>query len=145
MYGATIFPQQIGLGAANDPDGTTRSAARRRRDVRDRHPLELRARASRTEDIRWGRTYETYSQDTARVTALGAAYLMGLQASAWPTPTSVLATAKHFVGDGSTVCGSSPQNIGYPTCLDQGDTPVDEALLRDTLLPPYRPRSTPGR
>ena len=76
MYGATVFPQQIGLGAANDPELMTaigRATA-----------IETSATGIRwnfapvlavVSDIRWGRTYESYSQDPSRVSALGAAYI----------------------------------------------------------------------
>jgi len=89
-------------------------------------------------DIRWGRTYESYSQDPARVSALGAAYIRGLQGSSLSDPTSVLATAKHFVGDGSTVLGLTSDGQVGSSGLNEGNAPADPALLRDALLPPYR-------
>ncbi len=138
MYGATVFPQQMGLGAANDPALMTKIGAIT--------ATELSAVGIRwnfapvlavPSDIRWGRTYESYSQDPEIVADLGAAYIRGLQGPSLNDPSAVLATAKHFVGDGSTVYGSSTQNNGRPFLLDQGNTPADTTLLDDTLLPPY--------
>ena len=80
MYGATVFPQQIGLGAANDAALMTKIGAATAQ--------ELSAAGIRWDfapvlavpsDIRWGRTYEAYSQDPAIVSKLGAAYIEGLQ------------------------------------------------------------------
>lgn len=139
MYGATVFPQQIALGAANDPALMTQIG----------HASAEEAAAAGVRwtfgpvlavpsDIRWGRTYEAYSQDPARVSALGAAYITGLQGDDLTRPDTILATAKHFIGDGSTVYGTSTQVIQVQYQLDQGDTPADPALLNDVLLPPYR-------
>ena len=76
---------------------------------------------------RWGRTYEGYSDNTALVTKLGAAAVIGLQGEKLSAePTSVLACAKHFIGDGGTENG-----------IDQGNTICDEATLRKLYLPPY--------
>jgi beta-glucosidase len=139
MYGATVFPQQIGLGAANDAELMTK--------IGQATAQELSAAGIRwnfapvlaiPSDVRWGRTYEAYSQDPAIVTRLGAAYIEGLQSPHLADPSAVLATAKHFIGDGSTVYGSSTQVIDTPYLLDQGNTPADPALLANTLLPPYK-------
>jgi beta-glucosidase len=86
-------------------------------------------------DIRWGRTYESYSEDTAVVTELATAYLRGLQGDDLAGPLSILATPKHFVGDGGTAWGSSTTS---DYSLDQGVTEVDEATLRAVHLPPYQ-------
>ena len=92
------------------------------------------------QDIRWGRTYEFFSEDTQLVTDLGAAYIKGLQtipdgyqASAGQT-LFTLATPKHFLGDGGTIWGSS-RNGNY--MLDQGNMQVNEETLRKLYLPPY--------
>ncbi len=139
MYGATVFPQQIGLGAANDPAlmthvGRVTAAEASAAGVRWNFAPVLAVPG----DVRWGRTYEAYSQDPAIVSALGAAYIQGLQGANLSDPTSVLATAKHYIGDGSTTYGSSTQFIMVPYLLDQGDTPADPTLLAGTLLPPYQ-------
>ena len=72
------------------------------------------------QDVRWGRTYESFGEDTATVAELGAAYIRGLQDPddapratdhGLSDPATVLATPKHFIGDGATLFGSSTQNI----------------------------------
>lgn len=139
MYGATVFPHQIGLGAANDPGLMT--------EIGRATAIEASATGIRWNfspvlavpgDVRWGRTYESYSQDPARVTALGVAYIRGLQGEGLSDPTSMLATPKHFVGDGSTVLGLMLDGTTGRSGLDQGNAPDNPALLRDSLLPPYQ-------
>jgi beta-glucosidase len=72
---------------------------------------------------------------------LGSAYLRGMQnvdgATDLSAPTTVLATAKHFVGDGGTAWGTSETFIEQQYMLDQGVTDADEATLRAVHLPPY--------
>jgi len=93
------------------------------------------------QDVRWGRTYEGYSENTGLVSTLASAYIHGLQTvdgAGLGAPTTVLATAKHFVGDGGTAWGSSICTMLRQKCmLDQGVTDVDEATLRAIHLPPY--------
>jgi len=139
MFGATVFPQQIGLGAANDAElvtqiGVATAAELSAVGIRWNFAPVLAVPS----DVRWGRTYEAYSQDPTVVANLGAAYIRGLQSPGLSDSSSVLATAKHFVGDGSTVFGSSTtEGMGGLYLLDQGNAPADTTLLSDTLLPPY--------
>lgn len=139
LYGGTVFPHQIGLGAANDPDLVERIG---RATAEEAAAVGVRWTFSPVlaipSDIRWGRTYEAYSQDPVIVASLGAAYIRGIQGDDLTDPASVIATAKHFIGDGSTVYGSSTQFIVQQYLLDQGNTPANPALLRDVLLPPYQ-------
>jgi beta-glucosidase len=86
------------------------------------------------QDIRWGRTYEGYSEDTELVSALAVAYLHGLQDDDLSDPLTVLGTPKHFVGDGGTIWGSSTTG---DYLIDQGVTEIDEETLRAVHLPPY--------
>jgi beta-glucosidase len=96
------------------------------------------------QDIRWGRTYESYSEDTRRVVALSTALIQGLQslpeeyAAAEGQSLFTLATPKHFLGDGGTKFGTSTQNIFKPYLIDQGDTRFDEAAMREYFLPAYQ-------
>ncbi len=140
---ATVFPHNIGLGATGDADLVRRIARAT--------ALETAATGIRwnygpvlavPQDIRWGRTYEGFSDDTALVTELGQAYLLGLQDAGnglgLADPAAVLGTPKHFIGDGGTTWGTATQNImNVPYQLDQGDTQMDEATLRELFLPPY--------
>lgn len=126
VAGATIFPHHIGMGATRDPalvEQAERVTA-----------LEVKGTGIRwafspciavVQNERWGRTYESYGQDPALVSEMGVAAIKGFQGDEL-SPDSVLACAKHFIGDGGTQNG-----------IDQGNTVCDEATLRKLYLPPY--------
>lgn len=135
LAGAVIFPHNIGLGAARNPQLVT--------DIARITAQEMVATGiywnyapvlAVPQDIRWGRTYEGYSENTELVTELATAMLVGLQGENLSGPTAVLGTPKHFVGDGGTAYGTSPLPNGL---LDRGVTDVDEATLRAVHLAPY--------
>lgn len=135
VKGATIFPHNIGLGAANDPALVA--------EIGRVTALEMAATGIYwnyapgvmvPQDIRWGRTYEGYGERPDRVSRLAVAYLQGLQDPALLAPNTVIGTPKHFVGDGGTRWGTG--SSGYR--IDQGVTDVDEATLRAVHLPPYQ-------
>lgn len=136
VNGATIFPQQIGLGATRDPALLEQVGQVTAQEMIatgiywDYSPV-----VAVVQDVRWGRTYESYSENPQVVSDLAVAYMHGLQGDHLGAPGSVLATPKHFVGDGGTAWGSSTTQ-GY--FLDQGVTDVDEATLRALFLPPYQ-------
>jgi len=136
VYGAVVFPHNIGLGATRDGAlvqsiGQATALETAAIDVR----WNFAPCVTVPQDTRWGRTYEGYSENTALVAQLAAAYVKGLQGGSLSDPTSVLATPKHFIGDGGTTYGSSKQPSYL---LDQGDTRMDEARLRALFLPPYQ-------
>jgi beta-glucosidase len=139
VAGAVVFPHNIGLGAANDADLAARIG---RVTAEEMAAVDIRWNFAPVvavpQDTRWGRTYEGYSENTALVGALGSAYVRGLQGDNLADPTSVLATPKHFIGDGGTAFGSSITNYMYPYLLDQGDTRMDESRLRALFFPPYQ-------
>lgn len=136
VYGATIFPHNVGMGATRDPELVEKICRATAIEMIatgiywDYAPV-----VAVPQDIRWGRTYEGYSENTELVTTLSSACISGLQGDGLGIPGSVLATAKHFVGDGGTAWGSST-SADY--MIDQGDTQVDEATLREIHLPPYQ-------
>jgi beta-glucosidase len=143
VKGATIFPHNIGLGAARDVELMERVG-----QVTAKEMIATGAYwnfgpvVAVPQDIRWGRTYEGYSEDTEVVSLLSSAYIRGLQDADGVTdlsaPTTVLATAKHYVGDGGTAWGTSNTTImGHRFMLDQGVMEADEATLRAVHLPPY--------
>ncbi len=141
LKGATIFPHNIGLGAAGDPDlarRVARATAEQMRAVGIRWSFSPVVAV--TQDIRWGRTYESYSEDTDTVSRLGAATVAGFQDApgAPDGAIDILATPKHFIGDGATTFGSSTTVIRQPYLLDQGDAKIDDATLRRVFLPPYQ-------
>lgn len=153
LRGATIFPHNIGLGATGDPELVARVARATARELLATNVhWNFAPAVSVPRDIRWGRTYEGFSEDTELVSALGAAYVRGLQGpdvvgDGGVTPR-VLASVKHFLGDGGTAWGTTRSYGWLPAGLwqsqdgvrwqiDQGDTQVDEATLRAVHLPPY--------
>lgn len=128
IQGAIIFPHNIGLGATHNPklvEQAARVTAEETAAVGIRWAFAPCVAVAR--DDRWGRTYESFGDSTALVSELGSAAVRGLQGRQLSSePTSVLACAKHFLGDGGTQGGK-----------DQGDTLCDEAALRKLFLPPY--------
>ncbi len=140
VVGATIFPHNIGLGAANDPDLMQRIGAATAAEVAATGiQWNFAPVLAVVQDIRWGRTYEAFGENTDLVTSLAVAYQQGLEGGNLADPATVLATPKHFIGDGGTLWGSSAT---YP--MDQGDTVMDEETLRRLFTcPPMWPRSTP--
>ena len=133
VIGAVIFPHNIALGCTRDPDLVERAARVTAEEVRATGiQWAFAPCVTVPQDIRWGRTYEGYSESPEVVQPLGAAAVRGLQGSALDHPLSVAACVKHFVGDGGTTYGT-----GIGGLLDQGDMRVDEATLRKIHLPGY--------
>ncbi|HEY3860882.1 MAG TPA: glycoside hydrolase family 3 N-terminal domain-containing protein [Verrucomicrobiae bacterium] len=124
---AVIFPHNIGLGATHSPELVEEAARVTAAEVKGTGigwtfaPCVAVAR-----DERWGRTYESFGEDTGLVSRLGAAAVRGFQGSDLSDTASVLACAKHFLADGGTTDG-----------IDQGNAQCDEAALRKIFLPPY--------
>jgi len=127
--GAVLFPHNVGLGCTRDP-----SLARRCAEV---SAVESRATGvnwiyapalSVVQDVRWGRTYECFSDDFELVGAMGAAAVQGFQAN------HTVACAKHWLGDGATTFGTGK---GDQKALDCGDCLLSEEILRRTHMRPY--------
>jgi beta-glucosidase len=142
VRGAVVFPHNIGLGATGDPDLVERIGRATAEEMAATGVYwNFAPVVAVPQDIRWGRTYEAYSEDTDLVSELSSAYVRGLQGTDDQTDlcasTTVLATPKHYVGDGGTSWGSSTTFIEQQYMLDQGVTEVDETTLRDVHLPPY--------
>jgi beta-glucosidase len=151
MKGAVIFPHNIGLGATRNPTMVEKVARITAiESLATGVHWNFAPAVSVPQDIRWGRTYEGFSEDTTVVSELGAAYVRGLQQVAnepfLSHPHAVLASVKHFVGDGGTTWGTP---LRYPWLdwwqphddawsIDQGNTMVDETTLRKVHLPPYQ-------
>jgi beta-glucosidase len=127
LYGAVIFPHNIGLGC-----------------TRNRDLVKLAARITAVEvaatgidwtfapcvavprDERWGRTYEGFGEDPGWVSVMSAAAVEGYQADTLSDSLSIIACAKHYIGDGGTTLG-----------INTGNTEVDEETLRAIHLPGY--------
>jgi beta-glucosidase len=151
LRGATIFPHSIGLGASREPDLVYRIARATAEELSatgvhwNFFPL-----VAVPQDIRWGRVYECFSENTGLVAAMAGAYIRGLQGDGMSAHPTVLPTAKHFVGDGGTAWGSSTIEFYFggiwnapgelPASrfrIDGGDTRIDETTLRRVHLVPY--------
>ena len=105
VAGATLFPHNIGLGAARDPALVERIGRATARQVRATGISWVFAPTLAVgENRRWGRTYESYSSDPAIVAAYSRAMVHGLQGDL-TGDGDVVATAKHFLGDGGTFDG----------------------------------------
>jgi len=131
---AVIFPHEIGLGCTRNPALIEKIGRVTAEEVRATGiQWAFGPCVTVPQDIRWGRTYEGFSEDPKVVSQLGEAAVRGLQGAGLSDPLGVIACAKHYVGDGGTTFGSARQGKG----LDQGDTRVDEATLRKIHLPGY--------
>lgn len=133
VYSAVVFPHNIAMGC-------TRNAKLVEKCARIT-ALESSAIGAYwtfapcvavAQDIRWGRTYESYSEDPNLVSLLGSSAIKGFQGASLSNEDSILACPKHFVGDGGTFFGT-----GINGLLDQGDTRVSEKILREVHMLPY--------
>ncbi|MAD89411.1 MAG: beta-glucosidase [Pseudoalteromonas sp.] len=114
VIGATLFPHNIGLGAANNPDLIVKIAEVTAKEVMATGIDWVFAPTVATvRDDRWGRTYEGYSEDPEIVKEYAAAIVHGLQGTQGDNflgDDRVISTVKHFVGDGGTVKGDDQGN-----------------------------------
>ncbi len=128
VAGATVFPHNIGLGAAGDADLVAEAARVTAREMLagglDWNFAPMLAVA---QDCRWGRTYESYGSDPGRAAAFGKRFVVALQEE------GVAACAKHWVGDGGTRHG-----------IDQGETTLSWEELEATHVSPYYPAIAAG-
>ena len=145
LYGATVFPQPIGLGATRNEDLVRRiGQATAQEMLASGVQWTFSPIIAVPQDIRWGRTYESYSEDPDLVSKLGVAYLQGLQnlpdgyTAAGGQDLFTLATPKHYLGDGGTTFGTAEFTLSDGYLLDQGDMRYDEEAIRELFLPPYQ-------
>ncbi|MCW9000887.1 MAG: glycoside hydrolase family 3 protein, partial [Kangiellaceae bacterium] len=122
VIGATLFPHNIGLGATRNPNLIKRIAQATAKEVMVTGiDWVFAPTVAVAQDDRWGRTYESYSEDPEVVRQYSSAIVKGLQGVANEDlfgPESVIATVKHFIGDGGTTKGD-----------DQGNTEITEVEL----------------
>ena len=142
LQNATVFPHNIGLGATNDPELVEKiGRATAEEMLATGIPWNFSPVVAVVQDVRWGRTYEGFGEETELVTSLSTAYVKGMQTledgDAVSPSQSIfaLATPKHYLGDGGTIWGSS-RTDDYE--LDQGNMQVPEEVLRELFLPPYK-------
>lgn len=104
-YGATMFPHNIGLGAARDPELVRRIGAATGKAVRATGiAWVFGPTVAVVRDDRWGRTYESFSEDPQLVRRLSGPYVAGLQ-GALKDDANVIASIKHYMADGGTALG----------------------------------------
>jgi len=132
VTGATIFPHNIGLGAANDPDLIERIAKVTAREIlASGVEWTFAPTLAVARNNQWGRTYESFSEDPEIVKAYAGRFVKGLQGDL--KTESIVGCVKHWVGDGGTSYG-----------VDQGDTDIPEEELNQMHIAPYYPALAEG-
>ena len=131
VVGATLFPHNVGLGAMRDPALMEKIGAATAVEMRVTGiDWTFAPTIAVVRDDRWGRTYEGFGEDPEIAASYAGPLVTGLQgrigAKDWLKGGHVIATAKHFLGDGGTRNGK-----------DQGDAEMDEEQLRDLFALPY--------
>lgn len=137
VYGATVFPHNIGLGAANNPSLMRDIGLVTAREVAVTGiDWVFAPTVAVTKDLRWGRSYESYSANPDIVAELSKEIIIGLQGHPqlgnFLNEQKVITTVKHFVGDGGVSYGTGRNNR-----LDQGDTQLSEDELVNIHGKPY--------
>ncbi|MEM2940272.1 MAG: glycoside hydrolase family 3 N-terminal domain-containing protein [Thermoproteota archaeon] len=127
VYGAVVFPHNVGMGSTWNPELVEECA----------HitAVEMRATGIRwtfspcidvARDDRWGRTYESFSEDPYLVKTMAMSAVKGYQGTGLSQKDSVLATAKHYMGSGGTKDGR-----------DRGNCQEPLRLIREQHLEPF--------
>ena len=129
VIGATIFPHNIGLGSTRNPSLIKKIGSAVAKEVASTGIIWTFAPTIAVpQNDTWGRTYEGYSENYNLVSELGTNFILGLQGEgdSFLSKNKVLATAKHFLGDGGTDQG-----------IDQGNTIISESKLKEIHGTPY--------
>ncbi len=135
LLGATVFPHNIGLGATRDPKLVERIGHITAKETRASGPQwSFAPCVCVARDDRWGRTYESFGESPALVKSLETV-IDGLQGrrGELDEPDRVLATAKHYAGDGLTAFGTGEGDY----TIDQGIDQVSRAEFEKLALSPY--------
>jgi len=138
IMGATVFPHNVGLGAAHDPDLIRRIGQATGVEVSTIGvDWTFAPTVAVARDVRWGRSYESYSERPELVEQYAPAMVTGLQGERgtpdFMAPGHTLSSVKHFLGDGGTLGGR-----------DQGNTVVTEAVLSHVHGAGYAPAIDAG-
>ena len=137
LLGATVFPHNIGLGATRDPQLVRRIGQITAEETRASGPnWAFGPCLCVARDDRWGRTYESFGESPRLVRSMET-IIDGLQGKPGRLhrPDRVLATAKHYAGDGLTKFGTGEGDY----TIDQGIDEVSRAEFDELALAPYRP------
>ena len=123
LEGAIVFPHNIGLGATNNPDLIKEIARITAHELTvSGHDWTFAPTLAVPQDLRWGRSYEGFSEDPAIVNAYASRVVEGLQGTFgsdnFMRQGTVISSAKHFLADGATENG-----------VDQGDAKISEKEL----------------
>ena len=139
VLGATIFPHNVGLGCARNARLVEEAARITATEVRATGiNWAFAPCVTVPRDKRWGRTYEGFGETPELARILGGAAVRGLQLNDLSNALSVLACAKHWVGDGGTTFGTGTFGFPHPKLmLDQGDTRLTESELLATHAQGY--------
>lgn len=136
VYGATIFPHNIGLGATGNEKLVEKVGQAVAEEVRATGVnWTFAPTLGIPHNERWGRTYEAFGENTELVAKMGEAYIKGLQgenpARTLKRDDKVIATAKHYIGEGITENGTNQGNV----VMSEEEF---QKVLKEELLPPYQ-------
>jgi beta-glucosidase len=137
LQSATIFPHNIGIGATRDPELSLLEGEVTAAETRATGPhWGFAPCICVARDIRWGRTYESYGEDPALVELMETEIdgMQGTTPTAKGAPDKILATAKHYAGDGGTTYGT-----GSGGRIDQGITQTSYDEFQRLHVSPYVP------
>jgi len=135
VYATTVFPHNVGLGAAGDLELVEKIGEITAKEVRAIGVQWTFAPClGNPQNVRWGRSYECFSEDAGEVAEFGAAYIRGFQgelgSEEFLDENHIIACAKHYIGEGYTADG-----------INQGNVKMSEAefdaLLASGVLDPY--------
>lgn len=126
--GTVIFPHNIGIGAANDPELTYQMGLAVANEAKLTGMLwSFSPCLAASQDPRWGRTYESYSSQTDIVTKLGTSFAKGL------IDGGLLPCAKHFFADGNVLYGTGETLDREKRLIDRGNAQLSDAEIHDLL------------
>ena len=138
VLGAVIFPHNIGLGCTRNPRLVERAARITAIEVRATGiNWTFAPCVTVPRDERWGRTYEGFGESPELARMLGEAAVRGYQGNDLSNPLSILACAKHFIGDGATKFGTGTRLKGDVHILDRGNVVASEQELRNLHMAGY--------
>lgn len=138
VLGAVIFPHNVGLGCTRDARLVERAARVTAEEVKATGiNWTFAPCVTVPRDERWGRTYEGFGESPELARELGAAAVRGFQGNDLSDPLSIVACAKHFVGDGGTAFGTGIPLDDKTQLLDRGDTRLSEQELRAIHMQGY--------
>ncbi|MBP5262191.1 MAG: beta-N-acetylhexosaminidase, partial [Clostridiales bacterium] len=130
---AIIYPHNINIGAANDPELTYEYGRLVGSDMKHTGMIwNFGPVVTDSQDPRWGRTYESLSSDLSRLTPLASAYIRG------QLDEGVISCPKHFFAEGSVVFGTGEVSDGTTRLIDRGDSRITDEARINELLDVYR-------